>query len=236
MGRVRLSIIKGEPLRFLGHLDFLRTMERAIRRAKLPVAYSEGFNPHMKVSYDTALGVGVTAHPLYMDMELEQEMDIGTLQAALAAQLPPGVDLVTAQYIPPKAAKLMAIINYETYELVAPAADVTAEMLAAALAAFNARTEIPFVKVTPKKTRTIDMRPMIPYPVTGRVQDGMIYLQLGIYKTDAGSVKPGDCFQVLIEEHGLPAEKDTFLCARQEVYHRTETGALYTPLAAEVLG
>ena len=59
MIRLFLSISKGEELRFLGHLDYLRTMERAIMRSGLPVAFSEGFNPHMKISMDSALGVGL---------------------------------------------------------------------------------------------------------------------------------------------------------------------------------
>ena len=50
MRRLFLSITKGEELRFLGHLDYLRTLERAVLRAGIPVAFSEGFNPHMKLS------------------------------------------------------------------------------------------------------------------------------------------------------------------------------------------
>ena len=74
MKRLFLSITKGEELRFLGHLDFLRTMERAVMRSEIPVAFSEGFNPHMKLSLDSALGVGVTADPLYLEIKLEEDM------------------------------------------------------------------------------------------------------------------------------------------------------------------
>ena len=70
MKRLFLSITKGEELRFLGHLDFLRTMERAVMRSEIPVAFSEGFNPHMKLSLDSALGVGVTADPLYLEITI----------------------------------------------------------------------------------------------------------------------------------------------------------------------
>ena len=73
MKRLFLSITKGEELRFLGHLDFLRTMERAVMRSEIPVAFSEGFNPHMKLSLDSALGVGVTADPLYLEIKLEED-------------------------------------------------------------------------------------------------------------------------------------------------------------------
>ncbi|MDU7216293.1 MAG: TIGR03936 family radical SAM-associated protein, partial [Dialister sp.] len=69
-----LSISKGDKLRFLGHLDLLRAMERAIVRADIPIAFSEGFNPHMKIAFDAALGVGVSASPLYMEIRLEKEI------------------------------------------------------------------------------------------------------------------------------------------------------------------
>lgn len=72
MKRLFLSISKGEELRFLGHLDMLRTMERAVIRSGIPIAFSEGFNPHMKIAFDAALGVGVTADPLYLEMKLEK--------------------------------------------------------------------------------------------------------------------------------------------------------------------
>ena len=52
MKRLFLSISKGEELRFLGHLDMLRTMERAVIRSGIPIAFSEGFNPHMKIAFD----------------------------------------------------------------------------------------------------------------------------------------------------------------------------------------
>ena len=73
MKRLFLSISKGEELRFLGHLDMLRTMERAVIRSGIPIAFSEGFNPHMKIAFDAALGVGVTADPLYLEMKLEKD-------------------------------------------------------------------------------------------------------------------------------------------------------------------
>lgn len=90
MKRLFLSITKGEELRFLGHLDFLRTMERAVMRSEIPVAFSEGFNPHMKLSLDSALGVGVTADPLYLEIKLEEDMSTEEVRERLSRQLPRG--------------------------------------------------------------------------------------------------------------------------------------------------
>ena len=86
MKRLFLAITKGEEIRFLGHLDYLRTMERVVVRSGIPIAFSEGFNPHMKISLDSALAVGVTADPLYMEIKLEKDMPIEEAYAARDAK------------------------------------------------------------------------------------------------------------------------------------------------------
>lgn len=72
MKRLFLSISKGEELRFLGHLDMLRTIA-SCDSLRDSYCFSEGFNPHMKIAFDAALGVGVTADPLYLEMKLEKD-------------------------------------------------------------------------------------------------------------------------------------------------------------------
>ena len=59
--KLRFQITKDKEIRFISHLEYVRTIGRAIRRAKLPAAYSQGYNPHMKYSLASALGVGVVS-------------------------------------------------------------------------------------------------------------------------------------------------------------------------------
>ena len=70
MKKLRLALNKGEKLRFLSHLDYAQAVERMIRRAEIKMAYSEGFNPHMKISFSSALALGVTAAAEYIDMDV----------------------------------------------------------------------------------------------------------------------------------------------------------------------
>ena len=74
MHKVRMEITKEEEVCFISHLDYARAMERAIRRAKLPAAYSEGFNPHMKLAFASALSVGVTSDAEYADIAMLQKV------------------------------------------------------------------------------------------------------------------------------------------------------------------
>ena len=68
---------KGESVRWLGHLDLLRTFERAIRRAELPIAFSAGFNPRERLAFASALGVGVTgeAELATIELDIQNQMD-----------------------------------------------------------------------------------------------------------------------------------------------------------------
>ena len=67
--KLRFQITKDRSIRFISHLEYARTLMRAVLRAKLPVAYSEGFNPHMKLSLASALGVGVVSKSEFVEME-----------------------------------------------------------------------------------------------------------------------------------------------------------------------
>ena len=73
---MRLAVVftKEAPVRFVSHLDVQRLFQRAFRRAKLPLAYSQGFNPHPLVSFATALSVGMTSRGEYLDVTLAEEL------------------------------------------------------------------------------------------------------------------------------------------------------------------
>ena len=66
--KLRMQITKDKDIRFISHLEYVRTIGRAIRRAKLPAAYSEGFNPHLKFSLASALGVGVVSYTEFVEI------------------------------------------------------------------------------------------------------------------------------------------------------------------------
>ena len=123
MIKYRLEITKGEPIRYISHLDFASLMQRAICRAHLPAAYSEGFNPHMKISFASALSVGVTSDAEYMDLELKKDICQPELFDKLSKALPPGVRLLKARQIDMRAKALMSIVDEASYSIVLPCQD-----------------------------------------------------------------------------------------------------------------
>ena len=68
--KIRIKFAKTGVMKFVGHLDVMRYFQKAIRRAELPIAYSEGFSPHMLLSFASPLGVGISSTGEYFDMVL----------------------------------------------------------------------------------------------------------------------------------------------------------------------
>ena len=120
MKRLFLAITKGEEIRFLGHLDYLRTMERVVVRSGIPIAFSEGFNPHMKISLDSALAVGVTADPLYMEIKLEKDMPIEEVKDRMQREMPKGMTIYHIEEAAQEWPKFVAFFNEDAYEMEGP--------------------------------------------------------------------------------------------------------------------
>jgi radical SAM-linked protein len=92
--RLRITFAKTEAMRFTGHLDLHRTWERTIRRAGLPLAYSQGFKPHPRIVLAAALPLGFTSECEVADIWLEDSLQIDLFRASLEHALPPGIQLL----------------------------------------------------------------------------------------------------------------------------------------------
>lgn len=113
--RLRCRYRVGPELKFLGNLDMMHLMERALRRAAIPYALSEGFNPHIKLSMGTVLPVGLWGENEYFDLELSQGMETFDFIQKLQAVLPPYLELKECQEIANTAFSLMKAVDAASY-------------------------------------------------------------------------------------------------------------------------
>jgi radical SAM-linked protein len=93
---IRVKFIRGEELKFISHLDIMRIFERALRRSRLPIKYSEGFNPRPEMVFGLPLPVGVTSEAEYADFMMDRNISAGEFIDSLNPQMPPGLGIVTA--------------------------------------------------------------------------------------------------------------------------------------------
>lgn len=96
MQRIRVKYRKGEEVKFISHRDLMRAFQRAVQRAGLPIAYSQGFNPHMKISWGKALKVGATSEEEFAELELKSWVKPLELMSRLNQQLPKGLEILEA--------------------------------------------------------------------------------------------------------------------------------------------
>ena len=184
----RAEITKGEELRYVSHLDYANLFLRAFDRAKLPMAYSEGFNPHMKVAFASALSLGVTSASEYMDFELTKPLCQPEIFDRLQKELPPGAKLLKLREIRGKHKALMSEADEAIYILRVPFAGTEAQARAS-IDAYNKAAEAVWHRVTPKKTRDIETKQYMKEPVAFAVADGELQMTMDIVITQSGSVK-----------------------------------------------
>jgi radical SAM-linked protein len=163
--RIRIRYAKRGPLRFTSHRDFARAFERALRRAAVPIAFSQGFSPHPKISYASAAPTGVASEAEYLEIGLQAEVDPEHLRAALDAALSPGLDVLDAVIAGPGA--LADRIDASRWRLELPEIDpVVAE---AAVRKFLDADEVLVERMTKQGKRTFDARQAVTFlTVTGR--------------------------------------------------------------------
>lgn len=225
--KLRLALHKGEELRFLSHLDFAQAVERMIRRAEIKIAYSEGFNPHMKISFSSALALGVTAEAEYIDMDILEEDTLESIMERLNRVAPHGLEVLGGKVMPEKVKKMMAICNYAIYEVTGPVTDVDVDW-DVLLKSFNDATEISYEKVTPKKTRIIDVKEFVKEPIVATVKDGMVTLTMGIGIYPQGTIKPSEVWNLGRQQFNWPITSG-YEINRKAIMVENESGR-FTPL------
>lgn len=115
---IRCLLAKNGEARFIGHLDLARAVERAARRAALPLAHTEGFNPRPRISFASALALGATSEGEVVDFTLREPVPVAEFLARLRPQMPPGLALLAAREVPAKGPSPAQLLRWSAYRLV----------------------------------------------------------------------------------------------------------------------
>ncbi len=115
--RIRVTFATDDTVKYVGHLDMHRTWERAIRRARLPLAYTQGFNPQARLQFAAALPVGFTGEAEVADVFLNEALEPADFLARLTAALPPGIRPLSAEPAPRELASLQSQVCGASYRV-----------------------------------------------------------------------------------------------------------------------
>lgn len=157
--RMLMQFKKGDIVRHLGLLDLQRTMQRALRRSGLPVAYSKGFNPHMIMAFASALSSGIPGDAELLDVSLCGEATEEECLAAMNRVLPPALQASRVRLVDDRFPKTAASLAQAEYKITLTGGK--AKEIAQAVPAFLANEEIMALRKTKKSETMVNIRPMI---------------------------------------------------------------------------
>lgn len=178
---------KHEALSYISHLDVQRTLHRAFRRAQIPLAYSEGFNPHPLLSFAAALPTGASSECEWFEVRLSEPLDPAELVRRTNAAMPQGLLLTRAFEVPQQMGKLTAMVHAAEYRATLLAyTPLTVESVQETLKALL-QGEILVQKRTKGGMKTVDIRPQIMQAAVEGIEGNVIFLRvLGKLQSDGG--------------------------------------------------
>jgi radical SAM-linked protein len=172
--RARIKWSKGPRYRYMSHLENMAMIERALRRARLPVAYSQGFNPSMKLSFGPPLPLGFTSEAEFVDVTLESNLMPYMIEGFREA-LPDGIKIISAAVVFGKTRSLSASLNRVVYTV--PLAGLDHSTLDDGIGHLMECNSIPVERKNKDKTKIVDVRPGI-YDL--KVEDDQLVMVLGL--------------------------------------------------------
>ena len=217
---VRATFEKRRRAKYISHLDLMRCMQRAFKRAGVPIWYTEGFNPHAYLMFPLALSLGYESGCECMDFRIDGDMSMEEAMARMNRVLPP--DLQLCKVAAP--IRKHTDIAFADYTLTLDCADETvpAEALRAAWDAFIAQPEILVEKKTKRGTAEVDVKAQAQVLAAETLQNGIL-LRLRMPAGTAVNVNPSlltDAFLAWLPQHHpelrtgmLRAERTAILCA-----------------------
>jgi radical SAM-linked protein len=191
--KLRIRYAKRGRLRFASHRDLARALERALRRAAVPMAFSAGFTPHPKISYLGAAPTGAASEAEYLEIGLSQRRDPEQVRAALDAALPAEVAVLECVEAGEGTGSLADRIDAATWRIELPGVDPAA--LAAAVEAFLARDEVLVARRTKNGLRDVDARAAVAAATAGS-EAGCAILQV-VVRQVTPAVRPDDVLAAL---------------------------------------
>lgn len=206
--RVRVVFRKRGVLQWVSHLDTMRAWERTLRRAGLPLAYTQGFSPHPRIALAAPLPVGFEGERELMDIWLDPALDPTLVQRRIEPKLPPGLEIVEVEEVAERLPSLQSLLRTACYRVSYHRAAVDPSALETRLADFLALESLSWEERRGEKTRTVDVRAGVleaalsTEPASGSEGEGIVVLTLRLSLEEGRGVRA----QSVVEALGLEAE------------------------------
>jgi radical SAM-linked protein len=194
--RMRIRFAKGEQVKYISHLDLARTWERVFRRAGLPVAYSQGFNPRPRFQIAAGLPVGVTSRAELLDVWLTDPLAPEEVLARLQPTLPPGLEVLEAVEVELQAPSLQSQLRAADYRAVVHSPEPVEAIRTRLQALLDAPT-LPRRRQHKGGWQTYDLRPLIQSVTVEPGQSGEQVMTMRLQASPQGAGRPDEVLDAL---------------------------------------
>jgi radical SAM-linked protein len=227
--KLRIRYAKRGRLRFTSHRDFARAFERAVRRARVPIAFSSGYSPHPKISYANASPTGAATEAEYLEIGLTRECDPDAVRADLDASLPPGLDVL--EVVAAGQGSLADRLQASEWSIALVGVDVATA--SAAVDAFLAADVVEVERMSKRGMRTFDARADVVSLEVCAGEDGEVPCAIlkVVIRHDTPSVRPDDVLAGLRSRGGLQVEQTPVATRSAQGPLDQKTGMVGDPLA-----
>lgn len=196
---------KGDIVRHLGLLDLQRTMQRALRRSGLPVAYSKGFNPHIVMSFASALSSGIPGDAELLDVSLCGETTEEACMTAMNRVLPPSLQVSRVRLVDDRFPKVSASLRHAEYKITLYGE--AGKRIAQSIDSFLACEEIMALRKTKKNETMVNIRPMIHELTVSDMSEDKAVLMARVSFVETATLKPDLLLSALCSHAGEEAPR-----------------------------
>jgi radical SAM-linked protein len=194
--RIRVSFSKGDALKYISHLDLTRTWERVFRRAMLPVAYSQGFNPRPRFHIAAALPVGVTGRAELLDIWLAEPMPPEDVLARLRSAMPTGLEVSGTEEVDLRAPSLQSLARAAEYQAFVQS-DEPVDAVRTRVQALLEAVTLLRQRHHKGKMQSYDLRPLVQTVEVEQAGDGQILVAMRLQASPQGAGRPDAVLDVL---------------------------------------
>jgi radical SAM-linked protein len=194
--RLRVTFTKGSQLKYISHLDLSVTWERALRRADVPLTYSQGHNPQAKLQLASGLPLGYTGSAEIMDIILAEPMPPAELTRRVGPVLPDGLTIVAVEEVPYKSPSLQSTLRQALYRVTIETSlprDELTERVAKLLAAEHLEQQ----RVRKGREETFDLRALVSDVQLETVENNQAVLSMQLSAGQRGNVRPDAVLEAL---------------------------------------
>lgn len=220
MYRVLLRLRKGEEVKYLSHRDVIRAFEAALRRAGISVAYSTGFNPRPRMSFGSAIGVGVTSDDERIMVELSCPERASHIREQLNAVMPTGMAILSAEEVPAEVKSPISALNASEFRVTLSGNGCTPEGVKAVVEELLAAAEIKVARERQGRASEVNIRPGILEIRVSPGTESTVLVDVCLKTTETGGTRIQDFVKALEEQtNGLVVES----VHRTRQYHTEDT-------------